>query len=215
MNIYFMRHGETVWNHMGKIQGSSDIKLTEYGRQLARDTRDGFVRDGIRFQKIFSSPYQRALETARIVQEKQEAEITIDPSIREMCFGKYEGLELKRIKESDPNIQACFSVPSKYQADPTGESFDDLYARTKRFLTEQLLPLESDTSVQNVLVVCHGAVIRAFLTQIRQMKLDEFWTLHQPNCSVNLVTLKHGIFTSVKENIIYYEAEEILHRGIL
>ena len=99
MNIYFMRHGETVWNHMGKIQGSSDIKLTEYGRQLARDTRDGFIRDGIRFQKIFSSPYQRALETARIVQEKQEAEITIDPSIREMCFGKYEGAKIKEVQK--------------------------------------------------------------------------------------------------------------------
>ena len=215
MNIYFMRHGETIWNHMGKIQGSSDIELTDYGRQLARDTRDGFEKDGIRFQKIFSSPYKRAMETAKIIQEKQTADIVTDERIREMCFGKYEGLSLKMIKDSDPNIQACFSVPSRYQADPSGESFQELYERTQQFLTEKLLPMEQDTSVRNVLVVCHGAVIRAFLTQIRHMELDEFWTIHQPNCSVNLVTLQNGVFTSVRENIIYYEAEEMLHRGIL
>lgn len=215
MNIYFMRHGETVWNHMGKIQGSSDIELTDYGRQLARDTRDGFEKDGIRFDKIFSSPYKRALETAKIIQEKQTADIVTDDLIREMCFGKYEGLSLKKIKDSDPNIQACFSIPSRYHADPTGESFEELYERTHRFLTDRLLALEQDTAVKNVLVVCHGAVIRAFLTQIRHMDLDDFWTIHQPNCCVNLVRLQDGIFTSVKENIIYYEAEEMLHRGIL
>ena len=60
MHLYIMRHGETFWNKKGLIQGSSDIALTPYGEELARDTRDGFDREEIRFQRIYSSPYQRA-----------------------------------------------------------------------------------------------------------------------------------------------------------
>ena len=56
MHLYIMRHGETFWNKKGLIQGSSDIALTPYGEELARDTRDGFDREEIRFQRIYSSP---------------------------------------------------------------------------------------------------------------------------------------------------------------
>ena len=53
MHLYIMRHGETFWNKKGLIQGSSDIALTPYGEELARDTRDGFDREEIRFQRIY------------------------------------------------------------------------------------------------------------------------------------------------------------------
>lgn len=215
MNLYIMRHGETYWNKEGLIQGSSDIELTDLGIELAQKTRDGFEQDGIHFQKIYTSPYIRAVRTAEIINEKQHAPVVVDKRIQEMCFGKYEGMSLKKIKDSDKNIQYCFSVPSKYQADETGESFEAVYARIDDFLEHEIKPLERDSAVENVLVVCHGAVIRTFLTRIRNMELDEFWSIRQPNCSVNRILLKDGIFTSIKENIIYYEAEELLHRGIL
>ena len=76
-------------------------------------------------------------------------------------------------------------------------------------------PLEQDPSVENVLVVCHGAVIRAFLTYIKQMSMDEFWSIHQPNCSVNCILVQDGTFHVEKENILYYDDPELTHRGIL
>ena len=154
MHLYIMRHGETFWNKKGLIQGSSDIALTPYGEELARDTRDGFDREEIRFQRIYSSPYQRAVKTAEIIAEQD-------------------------------------------------------------FLKNEILPLEQDPSVENVLVVCHGAVIRAFLTYIRQMSMDEFWSIHQPNCSVNCILVQDGTFHVEKENILYYDDPELTHRGIL
>lgn len=215
MNLYIMRHGETYWNKEGLIQGSSDIELTEFGIELAEKTRDGFVRDGIKFQKIYTSPYIRAVKTAEVINEKQQAALKVDNRVREMCFGKYEGMPLKKIKDSDQNVQYCFSVPSRYKPDEKGESFEDVYARIDDFLENEMKPLEQDPDIENVLVVCHGAVIRAFLTRIRNMDLDEFWTIHQPNCSINQIGLQNGKFTSIKENILYYESEELTHRGIL
>lgn len=215
MNLYIMRHGETYWNKEGLIQGSSDIELTELGIQLAEKTRDGFERDGIKFQRIYTSPYIRAVKTAEVISEKQQAALVVDNRVREMCFGKYEGLPLKKIKDSDQNVQYCFSFPSRYKPDEKGESFEDVYARIDDFLEKEIKPLEQDPDIENVLVVCHGAVIRAFLTRIRNMDLDEFWTIHQPNCSINQIELQNGKFTSIKENILYYESEELTHRGIL
>lgn len=215
MNLYIMRHGETYWNKEGLIQGSSDIELTELGIELAQKTRDGFAKDGIKFQRIYTSPYIRAVKTAEVINEKQQALLTVDIRVREMCFGKYEGLPLKKIKDSDQNIRNCFSVPSLYEPDKTGESFGDVYARIDDFLENEIKPLEQNPDIENVLVVCHGAVIRAFLTRIRKMDPDEFWTIHQPNCSINRIELKNGKFTSIKENILYYESSELTHRGIL
>ncbi len=215
MNLYIMRHGETFWNKEGLIQGSSDIELTELGTELAEKTRDGFAKDGIHFQRIYTSPYIRAVRTAEIVNEKQCAQLMIDRRVREMCFGKYEGLPLKKIKDSDKNIQYCFSVPSLYKPDETGESFADVYERIDDFLDNEIKPLEQNHDIENVLVVCHGAVIRTFLTRIKKMQLDEFWTIYQPNCSVNQIELKDGVFTLIRENFLYYESEELTHRGIL
>ena len=80
MHLYIMRHGETFWNKKGLIQGSSDIELTPYGEELAADTRDGFAREGLQFQKIYTSPYKRAVKTAEIIAQKQQAVVQIDRS---------------------------------------------------------------------------------------------------------------------------------------
>lgn len=216
MHLYIMRHGETFWNKKGLIQGSSDIALTPYGEELARDTRDGFDREGIRFQRIYSSPYQRAVKTAEIVAEHQDASVQVDLRVREMCFGKYEGDTISEIRNSgDQNLIYCFSKPSLYVADETGDNFSDVYDRIADFLKHEIPPMEQDPSVENVLVVCHGAVIRAFLTYIKKLSMDEFWSIHQPNCSVNRILVQDGTFTVEKENILYYDDPELTHRGIL
>ncbi len=131
MHLYLMRHGETFWNKKGLIQGSSDIELTPYGEELARDTRDGFEKDQIHFQRIYSSPYKRAVRTAEIIAEKQEASVQVDMRVREMCFGKYEGAKIKEVQKVDENITNCFHHPSLYVADETADSFQELYDRMR------------------------------------------------------------------------------------
>ncbi len=221
MYIYIMRHGETYWNKEGRIQGSSDIELTDFGIELAELSRDGFYGDGIRFDRIYTSPYVRALRTAQMIAEKNtspnaaEPSFLIDDRLREMCFGKYEGLKLNQLKDHDLNIVNCFSHPSLYVPDETGESYEELFARIDDFTEQILLPLEREPGIENVLVLCHGTVIRAFLKQINHIDMEDFWNVRQPNCSINKILLQDGRFTSVKENILYYQSDELMHRGIL
>ena len=81
MNIYILRHGETNGNKAGRIQGSTDIPLNEYGIELAKITRDGIEKEGLQFDIIYASPLSRARKTAEIVRGTHTTEIVIDDRI--------------------------------------------------------------------------------------------------------------------------------------
>ena len=68
MEIYFLRHGETEWNRERRIQGSTAwTDLTDEGVRLAEAALGGMLARGLAFDRIFSSPYRRAMHTAQII----------------------------------------------------------------------------------------------------------------------------------------------------
>ena len=206
MNVYLLRHGETAANKEGRIQGRIDIPLNDYGIELAEVTRDGIQKEGIRFDKIYSSPLIRAVQTATIVRgDREPHQIILDDRIMEMAFGKGESLFIKDIKEKPEhaNLKNCFSAPSKYIAKDGAESYEEILARAKDFLENEIKPLEG--TCENVLVVCHGAMIRALLLNVNGWDIDRYWEIHQPNCCMNLLTLQEGQFEIAYKEKIYYE----------
>ncbi len=215
MNLYIMRHGETDWNKQGKLQGSVDIPLNDFGIELAEKTRDGFQREGIVFDKVFSSPYIRARKTAKIIAGEAGIPIDIQPDIREMGFGAHEGAYVRELRTNPvyARLSKCFDDPVHYEPEGDGESYEQVFARIERFLTHQILPLEG--RYENVLVVCHGGVLRAFISIIKNMPLRDFWTISQPNCSVNLARVNGGRIEMVEENRLYYEFKAEAGRGFV
>ena len=131
-----------------------------------------------------------------------------------MNFGKAEGMLIKDINEKpeNQNLKYCFTIPSKYQAKDGAESYEHIMARAKDFLENELRPLEN--TYENVLVVCHGALIRALLLNVLGWDIDRYWEIHQPNCCMNLVTLKDGKFNLAYMEKIYYEGD-VAAKGIL
>ena len=89
MKLYLVRHGETDWNKVKKIQGQVDIPLNQFGKHLAEETAEGL--HDIPFDLCISSPLSRAYETARIILEGRDVPIITDARIEEMAFGEYEG----------------------------------------------------------------------------------------------------------------------------
>lgn len=98
MILYTIRHGETEWNKMGKMQGKTDISLSEDGRKFAQKTADGLKN--IKFDYIFSSPLERAYETACIIKGDRDIEIVKDERLIEVGFGLYEGTVVDERKGS-------------------------------------------------------------------------------------------------------------------
>lgn len=146
--LYLVRHGETEWNRLHRIQGSTDIPLNATGRAQAERTGKLIARR--QWDAIYSSPLSRAFETATIVGNaiglvKPEA----DSDLAERCYGEAEGLTPRELDERYPG-----STPV-----PGRESRDDVARR----VMPALLRLATAKPDRRIVVTTHGGVIRTVL----------------------------------------------------
>ena len=89
MKIYLFRHGETDWNKARRLQGQSNIPLNPFGRELAMKTAEAL--QDISFDRAFSSPLSRAVETAQILLGDTQIPVITDHRLLEINFGDCEG----------------------------------------------------------------------------------------------------------------------------
>ena len=204
MRLYLMRHGETDWNTKGLIQGSTDVPLNENGIKLAKLTGEGFERENISFEKVYASPLCRAYETARLI-VGDSLDIEVDDRVREMSFGKYEGVSIREtgINPIYANINNFFASPKDYVPEEGCESYEDAEKRIASFCTDKLF--YDSEKYESVLVVCHGAIIRSFLKYLLNLKADTLWDMRQPNCCVNIFDVEDGKAQAVEIAKLYYE----------
>lgn len=195
MKVYFMRHGETDWNIVKRIQGTTDIPLNQNGLLLAEKTAAEMNRQGIRFDRIYSSPLIRAKQTAELMNKFSNVEIKYDDRIREFCFGKGEGITFEEIKVNPEYkmLRNWFLSPADYKAEKGAESYESFFGRIDDFLDNEIRPIEKECG--SVLVVCHGGVVRGLLKQMLGWSVERFAETKIPNCGINLMNLENGIFS--------------------
>jgi probable phosphoglycerate mutase len=142
--LWIMRHGETEWSRVGKHTGSTDIPLTEHGRDQARRAADSLA--GVGFSLVLCSPLLRARETCRLVGFEQAAELCDD--LREWDYGEYEGITSAEIHETRPDWDLW------RDGCPGGETGAEVGARVDRVLAR------AAAVPGGVLCVAHGHVLR-------------------------------------------------------
>ncbi len=194
MEVYFLRHGETEWNRERRIQGSTEwTDLTPDGVRLAEETCRGMRAAGIRFDRIYTSPYRRAMHTAQILGGGFGIAPVVDDRLREISFGPYEGTRYGEGLFTDGNIRACFLDPPSYVARDRAETFDAVEIRVRAFLDETLTPLEGTCA--RVLAVAHGGVLRTVVRMATGRPLADFWKGTQPNCCSHVLEIANGEIT--------------------
>jgi broad specificity phosphatase PhoE len=169
VTIYFVRHGQTQWNARGLAQGSSDIELNNTGREQARKNGErlaALVKDPAKLDYV-TSPMKRAKETMQILRAGLGLPAdgyTIDPRLKEMGFGVFEGTSwpeyAKRLTDAE---QKTGADPWAYKAEG-GESYAGLSARALPFFAE---------TIRDAVVVCHGGVSRCLLVALAGKKPTE------------------------------------------
>jgi broad specificity phosphatase PhoE len=165
--IYLIRHGETDWNRDGICMGQLDVPLNERGRRQAELTAERLVHE--RLDVIYSSDLSRAVETAKIIRERQphHPEIIQRPDLRELNYGCWQGLRREELEERFPE---AFSRGDPHRADPLdfkpqgGESLRELRERSIKAFHE-ILELHRGEAVA---VVAHGGVIRHIINYVLQ-----------------------------------------------
>ena len=202
MEVFFLRHGETEWNAEKRIQGSTDwTDLTDAGVRVAEATRDGMRARGLAFDRLYSSPYRRALHTAQILGAGLDLEPIVDRRLCEISFGPYEGTIYSEGRFADDNIRNCFLDPPRYVAPTDAESFDAVAVRVKNFLDNELAPLTGRFT--RVLAVAHGGILRTVLRLAAQIPLEDFWKGAQPNCCSHIVDLTDSHLSLKARSVVF------------
>ena len=187
IELYILRHGRTPWNAQGRIQGSTNIPLSPEGRQAAIDTGKAWAAAGLHFDGVYSSPLDRAYETACLASSYTGLEVCRDDRLRELCFGVLEGEAVSHINDpqSDPEHGCFFTHPERYQRPEGGESLEEICARAQSFLDELFLKY---THEERILIVAHGAMNKALMRVLKKSPLEDFWAGKlQKKCGVNIV----------------------------
>ncbi len=152
MTIAFVRHGQTEWNRIGRVQGVTDIPLNDTGRQQALETAHSLAEEERKWSLITSSPLSRARETAQIIADHLE-ETLGDPveALREQNYGVAEGVSIDEFNARWPNREF-----------EGGESSEQLADRALRVLDH----LDQAEPNGHVLAVSHGALIRRLISVV-------------------------------------------------
>lgn len=203
MEIYIVRHGETLWNKEKRLQGRTDIDLNENGRDLARKTGEALMNT--RIDRIYSSPLMRARETAELIRNGREIEILTDDRLKELCFGSFEGQDFsKLIRDESLTFRYFFKQPELYVPSPDAETLEQLIARAGDFMQEVIEPLADQC--ERIMIVAHGALNKGIMSYIKGHGIDAFWSGGlQQNCNVIIVDYTDKKYTIINETKLFYE----------
>lgn len=202
MELFIVRHGETLWNKERRLQGNTDISLSDAGRELAVKTGEALRET--HFDKIYSSPLSRAYETACLIRGERNIDIIRDNRLCEVCFGNLEGQNIDEMeKDPESHFQHFFDAPERYVPDEAGESLEHLCKRTADFMEQVIMP-QAD-KLERVMIVGHGAMNKSIMCFIKKHGIDKFWSGGlQKNCNVIISEYSQGEFTVLDEEKIYY-----------
>ncbi len=168
---YLVRHGETEWNRANRIQGHSDVPLSEHGRSQVRALAPELA--GVSFAAVYSSDLSRTIETAQILVTGAGLAVRQDADLREFSYGEWEELTLSEVQARDGDAFAKrFNVRDVDFAAPGGESAIQLLERVRRFHDRVV---ESHDGSENVLVAAHGGSIRALALCLLDLPVEHFW----------------------------------------
>ena len=191
MKLYLLRHGRTLWNEEGRLQGRTDVPLSEEGRRSALAA--GAALGNVSFDAAFSSPLQRARETAELILQGKNVLIQTDARLIELSFGAAEGMRLCDFQEEQRPTRTLFAAPECYVPPTGGESYEALVRRCRSFLDKRIVPEERRWA--HVLVVAHGAAVRGLFSAMFGAESGRIYGGRvQKNCAVNVIDCTGGVF---------------------
>jgi probable phosphoglycerate mutase len=186
--LVLVRHGESTWNALGIVQGQANAPgLTDRGRRqaatLARRLLDRSV------VALVSSDLTRAHQTAEIIAQELDTGVVLDDRVRERDFGVLEGGPSSGLTTAITGVDGGGVVDADVRP-AGGESVRDLYDRVAWFVDSV-----RDGPVGDVVVVCHGGVIRVASAYLESIAADAMTWPAVDNTQVATFEMANGRHT--------------------
>ncbi|MHB1418792.1 MAG: alpha-ribazole phosphatase [Bacillota bacterium] len=179
--VILVRHGQTVWNQDGRFQGHTNVELSEDGKKQARQLAHALKKEKV--TAVYTSDLSRAKSTAQIIASDFDLEEQVILELKEINFGRWEGLTYREINEKFSELAAVWrSKPATVQI-PGGESFKEVMDRASLAVEQLVLRHPKET----VVVVSHGATIRTIICAAVGLDLDHIWQLRLDNTAITTI----------------------------
>ena len=195
--LVLVRHGETIWHVENRYAGSTDIPLSEGGLDQAR--RLAKWAAGADLAAIWVSPLRRARETAASSETATDIRAHVDSRLREIDFGRGEGLTNMEIRRSLPEAFAAYQADPASHPLPGGEEPQAVVQRAIECFNE----IERVHSHERVLIVTHNTLIRVALCELLGIPLSRYRTVFPSidNGALSEIRLHQGRTALLKFNV--------------
>ncbi len=162
MLLLLIRHGESLYNVEGRVQGQSDVALSPFGLLQAEAIGDALASSGI--DAVFSSPLRRAMQTATPVAERLDLRIQTDERLKELNAGVFQDLLWNEIESRFPDETLRWRAEEAEFAIPGGESRQELVVRGLAALSSI-----RESPFGRVAVIAHGGILTSALKGLFQI----------------------------------------------
>lgn len=194
-----IRHGEVTTKNC--FCGSSDVSLTPNGRN---QMHAALTKNHADWGAIISSPLARCVDVAQTYSSKHDIPLHVDADIKEIDFGKWEGLTSKEVYEQTPKeLEQFWQDPMSHSA-PQGEMFSTFQSRVLNAFKHHT----RQHAGGRLLFVTHGGVIRLILAHVLNMPMDALLRLEVPYSSFSQVRIYHNEDGSYYTSLISSNAHQ-------
>ena len=189
IDLIVVRHGETDWNRIRRLQGHTDIALNAAGVAQAARLARALANEPI--ASIHSSDLARTVSTARPIADRLGLEIRIEPLLRERSYGMLEGKTFPEILERHPAEAELLRLRDADWPIPGGES---QRAFQRRVIDVVSAIADAAEAGSTVLIVTHGGVLDMLHRDAFGIALEAERTCAIPNAVINRLTFDRGRF---------------------
>ncbi|MDD5072803.1 MAG: histidine phosphatase family protein [Candidatus Omnitrophica bacterium] len=187
MNLFILRHGESVWNKEDRVQGRKDPGLSGAGKRQAEAAGKRLKKEKIGI--IYSSTLKRCVQTARIIARRTGAKIKFEPDMQEIILGVWQGKTIDEVKKLYPRSYAVWLKDPSKAGIPGWEGVPKFRKRVDRAFGSIL----GKDAAANVCVVTHWGVIAAHLAKTFDADFDRiFQRIRVDNCGISKISYFNG-----------------------
>ena len=179
LNLMIVRHAQSTGNASGRWPRQDDSSLTEVGRYQACLLRSRLHAEGYSPTHIYSSPLERAAETARLVSQAWGLSIKAWDDLIENDGGVFAGLTWPEIEMRHPAVVQEFTTTWRMNAVPAAETHAQLRARAKRVVDKVIGEHDND---DRTLIVSHAGTMNYLVGSL--LGTDRLWTMHIRNTTI-------------------------------
>jgi broad specificity phosphatase PhoE len=183
IRLLIARHGQTAWNHEARLQGQTDVPLSDFGREQARRLGERLASEQI--DSAYTSDLGRCWNTAEIALAGRDVALTPVPGLREVNLGAWQGRTRAELRAENAADVAWVDEDIENRAPPGGESRAQLQRRVVAAFAE-IVARHADGQL---FVVSHGGALRAYLCWLLLADLRAGRRIELDNCGLTVLEL--------------------------